>query len=92
MKRGITVADVQRESSSKSEPMTADDIRAALRAGKRVVWGSEAYECIGPDGYGQFHIRCVHNGYCIGLTHQDGHTLNGKAEDFRIIEPKEQRA
>lgn len=61
--------------------MNLQEIKEALQDGKKVYWASKAYEVI-KDKIGQYLIVCVHNQYTIGLTHQDGTTLNGKEEDF----------
>jgi hypothetical protein len=65
--------------------MNAHDIRQAVDAGQRICWKSEAYEVI-RDRLGQYFIRCSMNGHVIGLTWQDGETLNGKAEDFFLAD------
>ncbi len=60
--------------------MTLQEIKAAVDAGRKVYWKSEAYEVVGgPAGY---LIVCVHNDSAIGLTWRDGVTMNGKEEDF----------
>lgn len=58
------------------EYTTAEDIRCAVDAGETVYSESEAYQVI-KDSLGQYLIKCEFNGHCIGLTHQDGYTLNG---------------
>lgn len=63
--------------------MTAEQIKSAVTAGKRVYWGNEGYEVI-KDSLGQYLIIYTPSGYCIGLTHRDGQTLNGKEADFFI--------
>jgi len=65
--------------------MNADEIKAAIEAGKKVFWSNDGYEVI-KDKLGQFMIKCIHNGHCIGLTWTDGKTLNGKPEEFFILE------
>lgn len=65
--------------------MNLQEIKAAVDAGKRVQWASPAYEVI-KDRLGRYLIRCAENDHCIGLTHNDGVTLNGKPEEFTITE------
>lgn len=65
--------------------MDAEQIKAAINAGKKVYWSNEGYEVI-KDSIGQFLIKCTHNGHCIGLTWADGKTLNGQPEHFFILE------
>jgi hypothetical protein len=66
--------------------MTLQEIQSAVRAGKRVHWASEAYDVI-CDRIGQWHIRCNHNRSCIGLTWQDGVTVNGAPDQFFVADP-----
>jgi len=61
--------------------MTLEQIRAAVEDGKRVFWVNSDYEVI-KDSRGQWHIKCHHNGNCIGLTWRDGVTMNGKPDEF----------
>lgn len=63
--------------------MTLQEIKVATEDGKKVYWKSLAYQVI-KDRIGQWLINCPSNGYCIGLTWQDGITLNGKEEDFFV--------
>jgi hypothetical protein len=65
--------------------MNVEEIKQAVRDGKNVYWASKSYEVI-RDRIGQFLIICKHNQYIVGLTHQDGVTLNGKEEDFFVEE------
>lgn len=62
--------------------MTATEIKSAIDSGKKVCWKNPAYEVI--KGKDEYLIRCRLNQHCIGLTWQDGVTLNGKEEDFYI--------
>ena len=64
-----------------SRGMTAEEIMAAVNAGKRVFWKNMDYEVV-KDRIGQFHVKCHHNNDCIGLTWMDGKTLNGDETDF----------
>lgn len=65
--------------------MTLEQIKQAVDAGRRVCWASLAYEVI-RDSLGRYLIRCTINGDCIGLTHRDGVTLNGRESQF--FEPR----
>lgn len=63
--------------------MTLDEIKTAVRAGKRVYWKSAAYEVrvfLTRSGAEQWLIVCGQN--CTGLTHRDGVTMSEKTEDF----------
>ena len=67
--------------------MNLEQIKKAVREGKKVHWASEAYEVILShfnDGTEQWLIKCVFNGSCIGLTWADGKTMNGKESEFYI--------
>jgi len=61
--------------------MTAEEIKAAIDRGEKVYWSSTRYPVI-KDSKGQYLITCTITDYCIGLTWQDGVTLNGKESDF----------
>jgi hypothetical protein len=63
--------------------MNLQEIKQAISEGKKVHWSNELYEVI-KDKIGQYLIRCTSNGHCIGLTWQDGKTMNGKEKDFYI--------
>lgn len=65
--------------------MTLQEIKDALKAGKRVHWSHKGY-VVEKDGFDHYHIICLHNDYCVGLTWLDGVTMNGKEEDFFIGE------
>ena len=65
--------------------MTAAEIKAAVDAGRAVYWENPGYRVI-KDNIGQYLIVCTANKYTIGLTWRDGVTLNGKPEQFRILE------
>lgn len=67
--------------------MTLDEIKTALEAGNRVFWVHNGYEVV-KDELGQYLIK-YETGHCIGLTHQDGVTLNGKEKEFFTIEKEE---
>lgn len=70
--------------------MTVEEIKKAIEEGKTVHWSSEAYTVI-KDKINQYLIICTQNKYCIGLTHQDGTTMNGKEEDFYIAGEEQQQ-
>jgi hypothetical protein len=64
--------------------MTPEQIKAALDAGKTVHWANPGYRVI-KDKTGQYLIGWNIGGRdenYIGLTWQDGITLNGKPEEF----------
>lgn len=62
--------------------MTLSEIKQAIESGHNVHWSHDGYEVI-KDQYG-YLICCKSNQSCIGLTHRDGITLNGKESDFFI--------
>lgn len=61
--------------------MTLEEIKTAVESGKVVYWSTILYTVI-KDSKGEFLIKCG-NSY-IGLTWQDGITLNGKEDQFFI--------
>ena len=61
--------------------MTLNDIKQTIEKGGRVYHQSPSYEVI-KDRIGQYLIKCHLNDYCIGLTWQDGKTLNGREYEF----------
>lgn len=63
--------------------MTLSQIKDAIKQGKRVCVGSEAYQVI-RDSKDQYLIKCEFNDYCVGLTWSDGITLNAKESEFFI--------
>ena len=63
--------------------MNLAEIKTAIAEGKNVYWASLAYQ-VKIDKYNQYIIVCSLNGNAIGLTWQDGTTLNGKETDFFI--------
>ena len=65
--------------------MTLNEIKTAIAQGKKVHWSNPAYDVI-KDKIGQYLISCNLNGSCIGLTHMDEVTMNGKEEEFYIEE------
>lgn len=63
--------------------MTLDEIKKAVRTGHRVFWATSNYEVI-EDSIGQWLIWSHFNDHYIGLTWQDGRTVNGEPEQFFI--------
>lgn len=61
--------------------MNLQQIKTAVDNGLIVHWANKGYKVI-KDNKGQYFI--VSNGFFIGLTWQDGVTLNGKEEQFYI--------
>ena len=61
--------------------MTLGEIKHAVLSGKTVHWATGNYVVI-HDEIGQWLIKCLVNDYCIGLTHRDGVTVNGKENEF----------
>ncbi len=64
--------------------MTLEEIKSNVEAGITVYHQSGLYKVI-KDKKDQWLIYCSLNGYCIGLTHQDGVTMNGKEEEFFTV-------
>lgn len=65
--------------------MTLNEIKAAVQAGKTVHWMNTGY-VVTCDKLGQWHIRHTPTGHCIGLTHRDGTTVNGRPEEFFLAQ------
>lgn len=65
--------------------MTLAEIKQAIAEGKTVHWSNELYYVnkVGEDNY---VIACKSNNHAIGLTWEDGVTMNGKEESFYIGE------
>lgn len=63
--------------------MTLDEIKTAVDAGQKVYWFNRGYE-VKKDSLGQYLIKFIPNGHCIGLTHLDGVTLNGEPDEFFV--------
>lgn len=63
--------------------MKAEEIKAAVDAGKKVHWSNKSYQVI--KGKDDYMIKGP-TGHAIGLTWEDGKTLNGKEEDFFLAE------
>lgn len=66
----------------KQNKMTVEQINQAVDNGMIVHWGNPMYTVI-KDGNGRYLIKCD-NGSSIGLTWNDGKTLNGKEEEFFV--------
>lgn len=69
--------------------MTLEEIKAAVLAGHTVCHNNPAYEVRHQNG--DFDIVCTLNGYTIGLTWIDGVTMNGKPEEFFILQRAEDK-
>lgn len=63
--------------------MNAQEIMKAVDAGKKVYWSNKGYQVV--KAKGDYMIKAP-NGHMIGLTWEDGKTLNGKEEDFFLAE------
>ncbi len=68
--------------------MTLEEIKTAVDNGKTVRWKNSGYEVIKFKGH--YYVRCLANGYTIGLTWSDDVNLNGKEEDYLLVEPEPQ--
>ena len=64
--------------------MTLEQIKAAVKAGKTVHWVNEGYRVIKGKGRDNWLVVFDDNDHCIGLTWQDGKTMNGKEDEFFI--------
>ena len=69
--------------------MTLNQIKEAVDSGKRVCWSNRSYEIV-HDSVDQWLICYVATDYCIGLTHSDGVTMNGREDQFFIDDDVEQ--
>jgi hypothetical protein len=65
--------------------MTLDEIKKAVDAGKTVHWSNVGYVVVG-NGRGDYVIKFLGNGHCVGLTWMDGVTMNGNESDFFIAD------
>lgn len=63
--------------------MTLQQIKGAIALGLSVKWSNDGYDVI-QDSLGQYLIKYRPNGFCIGLTHSDGITLNGEESQFYV--------
>ena len=64
--------------------MNLQEIKTALKAGKKVYWSNKAYEVIQSKFTQEYLIKCHLNDNYIGLTWRDNITMNGKQKDFFI--------
>lgn len=67
--------------------MSLSEIKAAVEAGKTVCWANDGYKVI-KDSKNQWLIAWNHgqsNPSYTGLTWKDGVTMNGKEEEFFIL-------
>ena len=62
--------------------MQLADIKKAVDAGETVHWANTGYTVVRGD-LGGYYIT-HHNGHCVGLTWEDGSTLNGEEGDFFV--------
>jgi len=69
-------------------PMTLDEIKAAVDASQTVHWANTGY-VVQKDRLGQYLITYLPNGSCIGLTDRGGQRLNGKDAEFFIAQSKD---
>ena len=69
--------------------MTVQEIKLAVDNGKTVLWKDCGYEVVKSND--DYFIKCRSNNHMIGLTWSDDITLNGKEEDFILVqnEPEE---
>jgi hypothetical protein len=70
------------------DPMTLDEIKAAVDAGQTVHWANTGY-VVHKDRLGQYLITYLPNGSCIGLTDRSGQRLNGKEAEFFVAQSKD---
>lgn len=67
-------------------PQSVEEIKTAVDNGHSVFHHNSSYQVI-KDTIGQYLI--TRGDWAIGLTWRDGKTLNGKLNDFVIVELKE---
>lgn len=68
--------------------MTLEEIKSAVRSGRKVCWHNPGYEVrryLFRDGTENWVVFCLWNNHSIGLTWRDGTTMNGKEQDFHLI-------
>lgn len=63
--------------------MNLQEIKKAVDQGLTVYWANQAYQVV-KNNTNEYLIKCTLNNHCIGLTWQDGKTLNGDEKDFFI--------
>lgn len=66
--------------------MTLAEIKRAIEEGLRVCWMNQSYEVVRSEALGEYFISCPATGSSIRLTHADGRTLNGKEEEFFVLQ------
>ena len=66
--------------------MNLQEIKSAVMAGRVVHWANTAYVVKYAPSIDEFLIYCLLNDTCIGLTWQDGVTMNGHEADFFVAE------
>ena len=66
--------------------MTVQEIKQAVDNGKTVLWKDCGYEVIKSND--DYFIKCRSNNHMIGLTWSDDVTLNGKEEDYLLVDPE----
>lgn len=74
--------------------MQLDEIKAAVDRGETVHWANQGYTVV-KDGIGQYLIaygQGTRQANYVGLTQQDGVTLNGAPEQFFIASAPAVRA
>ena len=64
--------------------MTLQEIQAAVMAGQTVHWASTLYVVKYASAIDEFLIYCLSNDTFIGLTWQDGVTMNGSEDQFFV--------
>ena len=62
--------------------MYLQQIKDAVDRGETVHWASPAYTVKWWERSQTYNVVCTHNGSAIGLTHQDGVTMNGAPIQF----------
>ena len=60
--------------------MELQDIKKSVDRGETVYWKNPGYQVV-KNGT-SYDILCLQNDSRIGLTHQDGITMNGNENDF----------
>lgn len=72
--------------------MNLQEIKSAVRAGKKVYHQTEDYQVVlsTKNGQEQWLIKCTANNYCIGLTWTDEVTLNGTEDEFFLAKTDKQ--
>jgi len=70
--------------------MKTHEIKRVIDYGGNVYWKNKGYHVI-QDGDGDYMIKCTMNNNYIGLTHEDGFTLNGEESDFYWLENRNEK-